>query len=167
MSKFIKVAFYAVGTFLLLFSSIIVGANFVKDSGVFDKAVVQAKKQPEKEVDSDKSAKKSVAPSTKQPAKETPAAVTGVKTRLVLEVINASNKSGVAEETRGILEANGLTVSVGNSDDKQGTSRIIIRKQGVNVDLLKKLLKISSVKEELQPNSRFDGTIIIGSDFNP
>ena len=45
MKKFFKFGFYGLGTFLLLFSSIIIGVNFVRDSGLFDKSVVQVMKQ--------------------------------------------------------------------------------------------------------------------------
>lgn len=171
MGKFIKIGFYTVGTFLLIFSSIIVGANFYKDSGIFDKAVVEVKKQPQKAVASASSSKKIVVapkPVKKVPAKETPAVSTVNNDKLIVEVINYTDKSGLAEETRAMLEAKGYTVSAGNSvDGKQGTSQIIIRKKGANPDVIKNMLKISVVKEELQADSRFDVTIIIGSDFNP
>ncbi|MHB8064664.1 MAG: LytR C-terminal domain-containing protein [Ruminiclostridium sp.] len=171
MSKFLKIGFYVVGTFLLFFSSIIVGANFYKDSGVFDKAVVEVKKQPQKVEASASTNKKIIVdpePVIKEPAKETPAVSTVNNEKLIVEVINCTDKSGLAEETREMLETKGYTVSAGNNiDSKQGTSQIIIRKKGVNTDVIKKMLKISVIKEELQPNSRFDVTIIIGSDFNP
>jgi len=171
MSKFLKYGFYAVGTFLLVFSSIIVGANFYNDSGVFDKAVVEVKKQPQKVAASTSPNKKIVIdtePVKKEPAKETPAVSTVNNAKLVVEVINCTDKSGLAEETRGMLEAKGYTVSAGNNiDSKQGTSQIIIRKKGAKPDVISNMLKISVIKEELQPDSRFDVTIIIGSDFNP
>lgn len=174
MSKYLKFGFYAVGTFLLVFSSIIVGANFVKDSGVFDKAVVEVKKQPEKVEAAASTAPTKVIIDTEPvkeeptPAKETPAVSTVNNEKLVVEVINCTDKSGLAEETRTMLEAKGYTVSAGNNiDSKQGTSQIITRKKGVITDVISNMLKISVVKEELQPDSRFDVTIIIGSDFNP
>ncbi len=171
MSKFIKIAFYAVGTFLLLFSSIIVGANFTRDSGVFDKEIVEVKKQPQKEQAAESSTPKKIIvdtePVTKEPAKETAAQSTVNNKKLVIEVINCTDKSGLAEDTREMLEARGFTVSAGTNSDKQGTSQIIIRKKGVNTEVIKNTLKISVVKEELQPESRFDVTIILGSDFNP
>lgn len=171
MSKFLKIGFYAVGTFLLVFSSIIVGANFYKDSGVFDKAVVEVKKQPKKAEASASSNKKIIVesePVKKEPAKETPAASTVNNDKLIVEVINCTDKSGLAEETRAMLETKGYTVSAGNSiDSKQGTSKIIIRKKGAKADVIRNMLKISVVKEELQPDSRFDVTVILGSDYNP
>jgi hypothetical protein len=171
MSKFIKFGFYAVGTFLLVFSSIIVGANFYKDSGVFDKAVVEVKKQPQKAEASSSSNKKVIIdtkPVEKEPAKETPAVSTVNNEKLVVEVINCTDKNGLAEETRAMLETKGYNVSAGNNiDSKQGTSQIIIRKKGANTDVIKNTLKIFVVKEELQPDSRFDVTVIIGTDFNP
>lgn len=166
-----KIAFYAVGTFLLLFSSIIVGANFVRDSGVFDKEIVEVKKQPQKEQASESSTPKKIIvdsePVKKEPAKETAAQSTVNNKKLVIEVINCTDKSGLAEDTRTMLEARGFTVSAGTNSEKQGTSQIIIRKKGVNTDVIKNTLKISVIKEELQPESRFDVTIILGSDFNP
>lgn len=171
MSKFLKFAFYGIGTFLLVFTSIIVGSNFVKDSGVFDKAVVEVIKQPQKtQAASSTPIKVNVDPTpTKvEPAKQTPAATTVNNKNLIVEVINYTDKSGLAEETRAMLEAKGYTVSAGNHiDSKQGTSQILIRKKGANIDVIKNMLKISVVKEELQPDSRFDASIIIGSDFNP
>jgi len=171
MSKYLKFGFYALGTFLLVFSSIIVGANFYKDSGVFDKAVVEVKKQPQKVAASTSSNKKIIIdtePVKKEPAKETPAVSTVNNEKLVVEVINCTDKSGLAEDTRTMLEAKGYTVSAGNNiDSKQGTSQIIIRKKGANPDVIRNMLKISVIKEELQPASRFDVTVIIGSDFNP
>ncbi|HEY5584245.1 MAG TPA: LytR C-terminal domain-containing protein [Ruminiclostridium sp.] len=170
MSKFLKVAFYAIGTFLLVFSSVIVGANFVKDSGVFDKPIVQVIKQPQKAPATASTPKVVIVtePVKQEPVKQTPAASTVNNKKLVVEVINYTDKSGLAEETRAMLEAKGYTVSAGNYvDSKQGTSQIIIRKKGVNTDVIRNMLKISVIKEELQPDSRFDVTIIIGSDFNP
>jgi len=170
MSKFLKIAFYAIGTFLLVFSSIIVGANFVKDSGVFDKSIVQVKKQPKVAQIVASPTKAVIVPEQvkKEPAKQTPAVSTVNNEKLVVEVINYTDKSGLAEETRAMLEDKGYTVSAGNYvDSKQGTSKIIIRKKGVNTDVIRNILKISVIKEELQPDSRFDVTIIIGNDFNP
>ena len=169
MSKFLKFGFYALGTFLLVFSSIIVGANFYKDSGVFDKATVEVKKQTPKVQVADSSSTKASSESTKkQVAKETPAVSTVNNEKLVVEVINCTDKSGLAEEIRTMLETKGYTVSAGNKiDSKQGTSQIIIRKKGVITDTIRNMLKIATVKEELQPDARFDVTIIIGSDFNP
>jgi len=172
MSKILKFAFYGIGTFLLVFSSIIVGTNFVKDSGVFEKAAVEVKKQPQKVQAAASSSTKKVIidtePVIKEPAKETPAASTVNNEKLVIEVINCTEKNGLAEDTRAMLEAKGYTVSAGNNiDSKQGTSQIIIRKKGVNTAVISNMLRISVVKEELQPDGRFDVTIIIGSDFNP
>ena len=169
MSKFLKIAFYTIGTFLLVFSSIVVGANYVKDSGVFDKAIVEVIKQPQKvQVAASAVPAKVVVVKEPEPAKETHVASTVNNKKLVVEVINYTEKSGLAEETRTMLEAKGYTVSAGNHiDSKQGTSQIIIRKKGVITDSIRDMLKISVIKEELQPNSRFDVTIIIGSDYNP
>ncbi len=170
MNKFVKFTFYAVGTFLLLFSSIIVGANFVRDSGVFDKEVVEVKKQSQQSAAESSTPKKIVVdskPAKKEPAKETVAESTVNNDKLVIEVINCTDKSGLAEDTRGMLEAKGYSVSAGTNSDKQGTSKIIIRKKGVKTDTIKKVLRISVVEEQLQPDSRYDVTIILGSDFNP
>lgn len=171
MNKFIKIAFYAVGTFLLLFSSIIVGANFARDSGVFDKEVVEVKKQPQKVQAATSSTPKKIIvdsePDVEEPAKETAAVSTVNNKKLVIEVINCTGKDGLAEDTRGMLESRGYTVSAGSNSETQGTSQIIIRKKGVKTDVIKSTLRISVVKEELQPDSRFDVTIILGSDFNP
>ncbi len=170
MNKFVKFTFYAVGTFLLLFSSIIVGANFVRDSGVFDKEVVEVKKQPQQSAAESSTPKKIVVdskPTKKEPAKETVAESTINNDKLVIEVINCTDKSGLAEDTRGMLEAKGYSVSAGTNSDKQGTSKIIIRKKGVITDTIKKVLRITVVEEQLQPDSRYDVTIILGSDFNP
>lgn len=172
MAKFFKVGFYVVGTFLLLFSSIIVGANFVRDSGVFDKPVVEVKKQtptaqatakPKATTPPKKAAEQS------EPAKQTPATETTVKNKILnIEVINCTDRDSLAEEARNMLETKGYQVSAANNPDPaQGTSQIIIRKKGVNTDTISNMFKISVVKEELQPDSRFDVTVIIGSDFNP
>jgi hypothetical protein len=170
MGKFLKFGFYAVGTFLLVFSSIIVGANFYNDSGVFDKPTVEVKKQAKKvqvEASSSTTAQSSQ-PVKEEPAKETPAVSTVNNKKLVIEVINCTNKSGLAEDTRDMLEAKGYSVSAGNNfDSSQGTSKIIIRKKGVIADTIKDTLKISVVQEQLKEDSRFDVTIILGSDFNP
>ncbi|EMS69716.1 LytR C-terminal domain-containing protein [Ruminiclostridium cellobioparum] len=172
VSKFMKIAFYTIGTFLLLFSSIIVGANFTRDSGVFDKEVVEVKKQTPKEQSSESSAPKKIivdSESTKksEPSKDTVAQSTVDNKKLIIEVLNCTDKNGLAEDTRGMLEAQGYKVSAGTNAEKQGTSQIIIRKKGVIPDVIKDVLKISVVKEELQPDSRYDVTIILGSDFNP
>lgn len=173
MSKFVRFAFYAVGTFLLLFSSIIVGANFVRDSGVFDKEVVEVKKQPQPEQTAESKAPKKIVidsePVKKEPVKQAPAEASSTvdNKKLIIEVINCTEKNGLAEDTREMLEAQGYTVSAGTNSEIQGTSQIIIRKKGVNTDVIKGVLKIGAEKEELQPNSRFDVTIILGSDFNP
>jgi hypothetical protein len=173
MGKIFKIGFYAVGTFLLFFSSIIVGANFYKDSGVFDKAVVEVKKQSQttqsqsnKKIILDNEKDKGEA--SKETAEKTPSQSTVNNEKLVVEVINCTDKSGLAEEIRKMLEAKGYNVSAGNSfDGTQGTSQILIRKKGAITDTIKNTLRISVIKEELQTESRFDVTIILGSDFNP
>lgn len=173
MGKIFKIGFYAVGTFLLFFSSIIVGANFYKDSGVFDKAVIEVKKQAQatqsqsnKKIIIDNEKDKGGA--SKETAEKTPSQSTVNNEKLVIEVINCTDKSGLAQEIRTMLEAKGYSVSAGNSfDGTQGTSKILIRRKGVITDTIKNTLKISVIKEELQPDSRFDVTIILGSDFNP
>ncbi len=173
MGKIFRIGFYAVGTFLLFFSSIIVGANFYKDSGVFDKAVVEVKKQSQatqsqsnKKIVVDNAKDKDEA--SKETAEKTPSQSTVNNEKLVIEVIICTDKSGLAEEFRTMLEAKGYNVSAGNSfDGTQGTSQILIRKKGAITDTIRNTLKISVIKEELQPDSRFDVTIILGSDFNP
>jgi len=170
MGKFVRFTFYIVGTFLLLFSSIIVGANFVRDSGVFDKEVVEVKKQSPQAAAESSTPKKVVVeskPVKKEPAKDSVAESTVNNDKLIIEVLNCTDKSGLAEDTRGMLEAKGYSVSAGTNSEKQGTSKIIIRKKGVKTDIIEKVLKISVVEEQLQPDSRYDVTIILGSDFNP
>ncbi len=173
MGKFIRIAFYTVGTFLLLFSSIIVGANFVRDSGVFDKEVVAVKKQPEKvQAAASTTPQKIIVesePVEKEPVKQSDTSTTAARSeKLAVEVINCTDNGNLAEDTRGMLEARGFSVSIADDPDKsQGTSRIIIRKKGVSASVIKNVLKIQVVKEELQPDSRFDVTVVIGSDFNP
>ncbi|QNU65867.1 LytR C-terminal domain-containing protein [Ruminiclostridium herbifermentans] len=171
MGKFLKIGFYALGTFLLFFSSIIVGANFYKDSGVFDKAVVEVKKQNTQSQSNNKiivDKEKDKGEASKEPAEKTPAQSTVNNEKLVIEVINCTDKSGLAEEIRTMLESKGYKVSAGISlDGTRGTSQILIRKKGVIADTIRNTLKISIIKEELQPESRFDVTIILGNDFNP
>lgn len=157
---------------MLLFSSIIVGANFVRDSGVFDKEIVEVKKQPQAQAATSSIPKKIIVESDssgKGPAKETPVVSTSTvnNKKLIIEVINCTDKAGLAEDTREMLEAQGYKVSAGTDAEKQGTSKIIIRKKGVKTDVIKNVLKIQVEKEELQPDSRYDVTIILGSDFNP
>lgn len=157
---------------MLLFSSIIVGANFVRDSGVFDKEIVEVKKQPQEQAATSSTPKKIIVESDssgKGPAKETQAVSTTTvnNKKLIIEVINCTDKAGLAEDTREMLEAQGYKVSAGTDAEKQGTSKIIIRKKGVKTDVIKNVLKIQVEKEELQPDSRYDVTIILGSDFNP
>ncbi|PYG86939.1 LytR cell envelope-related transcriptional attenuator [Ruminiclostridium sufflavum DSM 19573] len=171
MGKILRIGFYAIGTFLLFFSSIIVGANFYKDSGVFDKEVIEVKKQAQEAESSsgkiiiDTEQKKET---TKQSAEQTPSQSSVNNEKLVVEVINCTDKSGLAEEIRAMLEAKGYTVSAGNTfDSTQGTSKILIRKKGAKADVIRDSLKISIIKEELQPDSRFDITVIVGADFNP
>ncbi len=175
MGKIFKIGFYALGTFLLFFSSIIVGANFYKDSGVFDKAVVEVKKQSQatqtqsnKKIIVDNEKDKGKDKASEEPAEKTPSQSTVKNEKLVVEIINCTDKSGLAEEIRTMLEAKGYNVSAGNSfDGTEGTSQILIRKKGAITDTIKNTLRISVIKEELQPESRFDVTIILGSDFNP
>ena len=172
MGKIFRIGFYAIGTFLLFFSSIIVGANFYKDSGVFDKTIIEVKKQSEtanasknKKIILDAEKEKEV---SKETAEQTPSQSTVNSAKLAVEVINCTDIRGLAEEVRTMLEAKGHKVSAGNTfDSTQGTSKILIRKKGVNADAISNSLKISVIKEELQLDSRFDVTIIIGSDFNP
>lgn len=169
MSNFLKYTFYAIGTFLLLFSSIIVGANFIRDSGVFEKSSIEVKKQPQHE-QSEASKTQNKVVIKDETTKSTAPATTSVvnKAKLVIEVINYTSKTGLAEDVRTMLENQGYSVSAGNKlDNNQGTSKIIIRKKGANTDKISSMLKISVIKEELQPESRFDVTVIIGSDFNP
>jgi hypothetical protein len=173
MGKAIRGIFYVIGTCLLLFSSIVVGANFYKDSGVFDKAVVEVKKQPapntaEASPSTNKKIIVDTQPVDNEPAKETAAQSTVAQStvnndKLVIEVINCTGKKGLAEDTRTMLEAKGFTVSA-ESGKVQGKSKIILR---VKDAAIKSTLKISAVEEQLKPKSRFDVTIIIGSDFNP
>jgi hypothetical protein len=170
MKKFMKFAFYGVGTFLLVFSSIIIGFNFVKDSGLFDKSMVQVLKQDtqKKEVSQASIAPKDNTPAKQSTPKKAQSAESTKSKKLSIEVINCTDKKGLAEEIRAMLETKGYDVSAGNHlDSSQGTSMIVERKEGANGDIFKDILKIPTVKQELQPDSRFDITILLGKDFNP
>lgn len=169
MSKFLKFTFYAVGTFLLLFSSIIVGANFVKDSGVFDKKIVEVKKQPAKPAPASSTPGKIIVDTkpVDEPAKDTaPATTTKKSGKTVVQVINSTGKKGLAGDVRTMLEAQGFDASA-ETGNLQGSSQIIIRKKGVKAGTISSMLKISQVSEELQPDSKYDITVILGKDYNP
>jgi hypothetical protein len=169
MSKFIKFGFYAVGTFLLLFSSIIVGANFVKDSGVFDKKVVEVKKQPAKPAPASKTPGKIIVDTkpVDEPSKDTaPSTSTKNNGKTIIQVINCTGKQGLAGDVRSMLEAKGFEASA-ETGNPQAASKIIIRKKGAKTDTISSMLKISAVQEELQADSKYNITIILGNDYNP
>lgn len=175
MKKFFKFGFYGLGTFLLLFSSIIIGVNFVRDSGLFDKSVVQVMKQEQqKQVTTSTAAQKTklevVIPEKKDEVQKEPTKQsTDAKPRkLAIEVINCTDKKGLAETVRSMLEAKGYEVSAGNHlDSSKGTSIIAIRKENIQGDEISKMLKIPTIKKEFQPDSRYDITILLGKDFAP
>ena len=167
MSKFIKFVFYAVGTFLLLFSSIIVGANFYKDSGVFDKKVVEVKKQPVKPAPASKTPGKIIVDSQpiEDSAKDT-AETTKKSGKTTVQVINCTGKKGLAGEVKTMLVAQGFEASA-ETGKIQSTSQIIVRKKGIKTGAISNMLKISKVSEEIQAEPNFDITIILGNDYNP
>ncbi|EPR09263.1 LytR C-terminal domain-containing protein [Ruminiclostridium papyrosolvens] len=167
MSKFIKFVFYAVGTFLLLFSSIIVGANFYRDSGVFDKKVVEVKKQPVKPAPASKTPGKIIVDSkpVEDSAKDT-AETTKKSGKTTVQVVNCTGKKGLAGEVKTMLVAQGFEASA-ETGNIQSTSQIIVRKKGIKTGTISNMLKISKVSEEIQAEPNFDITIILGNDYNP
>ncbi|WP_024831568.1 LytR C-terminal domain-containing protein [Ruminiclostridium josui] len=167
MGKFIKFVFYAVGTFLLLFSSIIVGVNFYKDSGVFDKKVVEVKKQPVNSTPASKTPGKIVVDSKPVEGSAKDSAETTKKSgKTRVQVVNCTGKNGLAGEVKTMLVAQGFeaTAETGNI---QSTSQIIVRKKGIKTGAISNMLKISKVSEEIQAEPYFDITIILGNDYNP
>ncbi len=167
MGKFIKFVFYAVGTFLLLFSSIIVGANFYKDSGVFDKKVVEVKKQPVKPSPSSKTPGKIIVDSkpVEGSAKDT-AGSTKKSGKTTVQVVNCTGKNGLAGEVKTMLEGQGFEASA-ETGKIQSASQIIVRKEGIKSGTISNMLKISKVTQEIQAEPYFDITIILGNDYNP
>ena len=174
MKKFFKFGFYGLGTFLLFFSTIIIGVNFVKDSGLFDKSVIHVMKQEQQKQSTTSTAKQTkndvVTPAPKEEVQKEPAIKSTEATpkKLAIEVINCTDKTGLAETVRSMLEAKGYEVSAGNHlDSSKGTSIIAIRKENIKGDEISKMLKIPTIKEEYQPDSRYDITILLGKDFAP
>lgn len=167
MNKFLKFIFYAVGTFLLLFSSIIVGANFYKDSGVFDKKVVEVKKQPVKPAPASKTPGKIIIDS--KPVEETTkdkAETTKKSGKTTVLVLNCTGKKGLAGEVKSMLVAQGFEASA-ETGKIQNASQIIVRKKGVKAGAISNMLKISKVSEEIQAEPNYDITIVLGNDYNP
>ncbi|ACL75719.1 LytR C-terminal domain-containing protein [Ruminiclostridium cellulolyticum] len=164
MGKLIKFLFYAVGTFLLLFSSIIVGANFYKDSGVFDKKVVEVKKQPVKPAPTSKAPGKIIV-DTKEPAKDT-SETTKKSGKITVQVINCTGINGLAGEVKAMLEAQGFEASA-ETGNIQSTSQLILRKKGVKVSTISSMLKISQIIENIQAEPKYDITVMLGNDYNP
>ena len=167
MGKFTKFVFYAVGTFLLLFSSIIVGANFYKDSGVFDKKVVEVKKQPVKPAPASKTPGKIIVDTkpVEDSAKDT-AETTKKSGKTTVQVINCTGKKGLAGEVKTMLIAQEFEASA-ETGNIQSTSQIIVRKKGVKASTIGSMLRISKVTENIQAEPKYDITIILGNDYNP
>ncbi len=167
MGKFIKFVFYAVGTFLLLFSSIIVGANFYKDSGVFDKKVVEVKKQPVKPAPASKTPGKIIVDSkpVEDSAKDT-AETTKKSGKTTVQVLNCTGKKGLAGEVKNMLVAQGFEASA-ETGKIQSASQIIVRKKGLKTGAISNMLMISKVTQEIQAEPKYDITIILGNDYNP
>lgn len=84
-----------------------------------------------------------------------------------VNVVNCTTKSDLPEKVRAALEVNGFSVSVGKDKSlKRVNSVIIEKKDNVSGEDIKKLLNINRIKQELDPDSRFDIIVVIGDDYN-
>ncbi|AEV69585.1 LytR C-terminal domain-containing protein [Acetivibrio clariflavus] len=85
---------------------------------------------------------------------------------ICVNVINHSQKTGLSEKVRAVLEVNGFTVSAGNDKSlKRVNSVIIEKKENVPGEEIGKLINIRRVRKEIDPDSRFDIVVILGDDY--
>jgi len=85
---------------------------------------------------------------------------------ICVNVINHSQKTGLSEKVRLVLEVNGFTVSAGNDKSlKRVNSVIIEKKENVPGEEIGKLINIRRVRKEIDPDSRFDIVVILGDDY--
>lgn len=83
-----------------------------------------------------------------------------------VNIINHSQKTGISEKVRAVLEVNGFSVSSGNAKSlKRVNSVIIEKKDNVSGEEIGKLIDIKRVRKEVDPDSRFDIVVIIGDDY--
>lgn len=83
-----------------------------------------------------------------------------------VNVINNSQKSGLSEKVRAVLEVNGFCVSAGNDKSLKHVNSVIIeKKDDVSGEEISKLLNIRRIKKEPDPDSRFDIIVVIGDDY--
>ncbi len=185
--------FLIIGSFIVFVVLYFIIVNFIKDARIFGKetAIMVDDSTPkpspnntedfyktykyQRTVDTANTTVETKKPTVKptrtvtpqpQPVTSTPLA-TQVR-KISVEVINYTGIKNLAEEVRQTLEASGYEVSAGNATSKSPISTQIIERTYQQVGAqLKNILKIGKRKKILDPNSRFDATIILGDDFNP
>lgn len=84
-----------------------------------------------------------------------------------VNVINNSQKPGLSEKVRAVLEVNGFSVSAGNDKSLKHVNSVIIeKKDDISGEDISKLLNIRRIRKEPDPDSRFDIVVVIGDDYN-
>ncbi len=89
-----------------------------------------------------------------------------VSGQVKVEVVNRSSQKDLAEKVRQKLENAGFEVSAGNDPSISAVrTEIILRKENPEAQKVSGVVKASKVSTQLDPNSRYDVTIIIGDDY--
>lgn len=177
------------GSFLVLIMGSVVTYNFVKDSRLLGNSTVASEaagtSQPSGTVQNQDSGKQ---PGTINYRREvvvskpkidgedmnkttptaTPTPDPSKLEKIKVEVINRTGAKYAAEDVRKLLAAAGFEVSAANGPSDKPVKTEIIDRNDKNAGAeVKKVLKIGKVSKQVEPNLKYDVTVIIGDDFLP
>jgi len=87
----------------------------------------------------------------------------------VVEVLNATGRTGLARTAARMLRAQGLDViAVGNADSALATTRVVVRRgAGAGARDAVRALGAGRVSTVIDTLRRVDLTILLGADFRP
>lgn len=89
--------------------------------------------------------------------------------RIVVEVLNATKRTGLARLAARTLRANGLdVVSIGDADSGRALTQIIVRRgSGEGARQVLRALNAGRISTDIDTLLRVDITVLIGEDFRP
>ncbi|MDF2524346.1 MAG: hypothetical protein K0R31_1987 [Clostridiales bacterium] len=192
---FFNLIYILTGSFIVLIMGSIVTFNFVKDSRLLGSAAVIADKtapstqpaktgqnqdpgkqpgtinyqrevvvtKPKVEKSEDIQGNKPTPTPTPTPTPD-PSKLEKIK----VEVINRTGAKYAAEDLRKLLAAAGFEASAANGPSDKPVKTEIIERNDKNAGAeVKKVIKIGKVIKQVDPNSKYDVTVIIGDDYLP
>lgn len=88
--------------------------------------------------------------------------------KIRVEVINRTGAKYAAEDLRKLLIQSGFEASAANGPTDKPIKTEIIDRNDKNASIeVKKVIKIGKISKQVDPNSKYDVTVIIGDDYLP